>query len=171
MKLRKLEKKDIPYICEWMWDSKVNRFFRFKPEEITEQTVEKFVENAQFTQKNMHLACVDEKDEYLGTVSLKNIDLYSKKSEYAISFRSFAQGTGAARFATKEILRIAFEDIGLEKVYLNVMEENVHAWHFYEKLGFLLEKGEEQVFIQGIPKKLKWYGMERGNWYADIKKG
>ena len=42
----------------------------------------------------------DQDDEYLGTISLKNIDLKNKNAEYAISTRKKARGTGANQQAT-----------------------------------------------------------------------
>ena len=56
---------------------------------------------------------------------MKNIDLDNKKAEYAICVRKKAMGTGVAKEATLEILRIAFEEMGLNKVYLNVITENI----------------------------------------------
>lgn len=41
------------------------------------------------TRKNLHLAIVDENDEYMGTVSLKNIE--EDKAEFAITVRKNAR--------------------------------------------------------------------------------
>ena len=156
-----MEEKDAEGILEWMKDPAVNCFFRFNPEKITRDTVMDFIRNS-MTEENKHYAVVNEKDEYLGTISLKNIDSHDKNSEYAVSFRKSAQGTGAAVFATKELLRIAFEELGLNKVYLNVLSENARANKFYEKMGFEYE-GEfrEHLNIKGIFKNLKWYGITK----------
>lgn len=165
MKLRKLEQKDIPLIYEWMKDPRVNCFFRFDPDAVTMETVKNFVCTAQDMKTNMHLACVDDCDEYLGTISLKHIDPTDKTAEYAVSFRYSAHGTGAARFATQEILRIAFEKLDLEKVYLNVLEENVHACRFYEKQGFVYEgTARSHIRIGKTRHDLKWYGILKENW-------
>ncbi|MEG0395882.1 MAG: GNAT family protein [Oscillospiraceae bacterium] len=158
MKLRKLEEKDISRILTWMKDPQQNCFFQFDADTVSADSVEEFVKEAQNTQINLHLACVDDNDDYLGTISLKNIDHKNKNAEYAISFSKSAHGTGAAYFATKEILRIAFETLQLNKIYLNVLAYNTRAIRFYEKLGFVFE-GEfrQHVFIHGNPENLKWY--------------
>ena len=45
-------------------------------------------------------------------------------------------GSGAAKVATMEILKIAFEELKLHKVYLNVRSGNIRAQKFYNKIGF-----------------------------------
>ena len=137
--LRPLQAKDTPLVLECMTDPSIARLFRYDAGQITADTVAVFIEAAKNTQKNIHLACVDEADTYLGTISLKNIDLENKTAEYAVVFRTAAQGTGAAAFATREILRIAFTEYALARVYLNVLEDNARAWRFYEKMGFVYE--------------------------------
>ncbi len=165
MRLRPLETKDIPGMLEWMHDPAVNRFFRFDASGMDEKKAAGFVESAAKGGTSLHLACVNEADEYLGTISLKNIDAENKTAEYAISFRRAAQGTGAARYATREILRRAFEELGLEKVYLDVLEENGHACRFYEKQGFQPEGCLRQhILLAGRRQNLRLYGILKEEW-------
>ena len=160
MRLRKLEKKDIPLIYEWMTDSQINSFFRFDPTKVSYETICSFVENAQDTQQSCYWACVDENDVYLGTIGFKNINLIDKTAEYTIAFRKSAQGTGAARFATKKALEIAFGQMNLEKIYLNVLAENNQAIRFYEKFGFEQEGlSRKAIVVQNERRDLYWYGM------------
>lgn len=165
MRLRKLEEKDVPLICEWMKDPKVNCFFRFDAGNVTQDTVRAFVRQAQDTDENLHLACVNDGDEYLGTISLKHIDRQDSTAEYAVSFRTAAQGTGAAAFATRSILHIAFEELGLEKVYLNVLADNARAIRFYEKMGFVREGlSRSAIVVKGERRDLCWYGILKGEY-------
>lgn len=170
MKLRKLKEKDAPLMEEWMKDKKVNRFFRFDPAMITSQSVLEFIGKNQNTENSYHFAVVDEEDVYLGTVSLKNIDLVSRNGEYAISIRSSAQGLGAGLFATHEILKFAFNQLGLERIYLNVFSDNIHAIQFYQKMGFVLE-GEfiDHLRVRGELKSLKWFRMMKSEYENLLK--
>lgn len=162
MKLRKLEQKDVPRILEWMLDPAVNQFFQFDFANATSETVEKFVEDAQDTSLNMHLAVVNDQDEYLGTISLKKISQEEKNAEYAISMRKDAQGTGASLWGTKEIIRIAFEELNLQEVYLNVLSTNERANAFYNKCGFIYDKETiGELIIKGKPQNLKWYHISK----------
>lgn len=167
MRIRQLEKKDIPFILEWTKDPAVNCFFRFDPEKITSQTIEQFIIAAHTTKQDIHLACVDDNDEYLGTISLKNIDRAAKTAEYATSFRAKAQGIGAAQYATDQILAIAFGDMALERIYLNVLEYNARARRFYEKNGFVYEGlFRSHLCVQGKRVGLCWYGLLKGEYDA-----
>ena len=159
MRLRKLEEKDAVWMLEWMHDPDINRFFAADFNSNKMESVLEFINRGEDS-KNVHYACVNDEDEYLGTVSLKNIDYSAKNAEYAISFGKRAHGTGAAFFATKEILKIAFEKLGLERVYLNVLSENIRANRFYEKFGFIYEgEFKKHINIRGELKDLKWYRM------------
>ena len=124
---------------------------------------EEFIEKAEYIpvhNYSIHYAITDENDEYMGTISLKDINLDANNAEYAISLRRCAQGKGIGKSATIEILRIAFEEIGLEKVYLNVLSDNKRAIGMYEKIGFVYE-GEfrKHLFLCGEYKSLRWYSI------------
>jgi RimJ/RimL family protein N-acetyltransferase len=160
MTLRDLQPKDAPGILSWMKDPAVNCFFRFSGDAVTLASVEAFIEKSKDKSKNLHLAIVDDNDTYMGTISLKEIDTDARNAEYAISTCSHVHGKGVAFDATREILRIAFEDLHLHRVYLNVLEENERANHFYLKCGFVYEgQFREHVFIRGTLKNINWYSM------------
>jgi diamine N-acetyltransferase len=161
--LRKLELKDANGMLEWMHDEELMKNFRFNGTLMTQDTVESFIVDAQNDKVNKHLAVVADDNEYLGTISLKNIDDGSKNGEYSVAMRKKAIGTGAALEATKQILEIAFHEVGLEKVYLNVLAENKRAIRFYEKLGFVKEgEFKKHVYSQGRLKDLWWYAIFNG---------
>ena len=160
--LRKLELKDAPLMLEWIQDPTIACFFRFDAQSMTVADCEKFIESTDDDSDSIHYAIVNEDDEYLGTISLKNIDYQKREAEYAISTRKRAHGTGAAMVATKEILRIAFEELELKRVYLNVLTENGRANAFYLKVGFRFDYNEENaVEINGVKRSLNWYSIIR----------
>lgn len=171
MKLRQLKYQDIDRILCWMHDESINQFFANDFKHFVEEDVREFIDNCNEDSKNIHYACVDENNNYLGTISLKNIDVKNKNAEYAISFCKFAHGTGAAKFATEKILKIAFEELGLEKVYLNVLTENIRANKFYKKIGFIFEgKFEKHICINGVFKDLNWYRLLKDEYFKIIQK-
>ena len=157
--LRRLEKKDAPLMLEWMHDSAVNCNFQANFAASTLESVLSFIHDS-FHDESQNFAFVDENDEYLGTISLKHISYKNSSAEYAIVTRKKAQGTGAAKRATLELLKYAFEELKLHKVYLNVLEDNVKAQKLYEKCGFVYEGSAiDAVRINGQYKTLKWYGL------------
>ena len=143
---------------EWMTDPTITCFFRFDASKISVESCRAFIETAQTDPHTVHFAIADENDEYLGTISLKEIDSDQKEAEYAVSTRKKAHGTGAALEATRLILRYAFEELGLERVYLNVLAENGRANAFYRKAGFrFLREEPEALELRGERKALNWY--------------
>ena len=102
----------------------------------------------------------DDKDEYLGTISLKNMDLDSLTAEYAITTRKKARGKGVGFTATGILLKKAFKEYGLHRVYLNVFSDNAAAIKMYERCGFHFE-GEFRDHIKrdGEYVNWKWFGM------------
>ena len=165
MRLRKLEKRDADGMLEWMHDPEIQKNFCFDASKKSRDDVLEFIGNSQTEMtagKSIHYAIADDLDEYLGTISLKNVDLTARNAEYAISLRKKAQGKGIAAEATKELLELAFLKHGLERVYLNVLAENKRAIHLYEKCGFVYE-GEfrKHLFLKGEFRTLKWYSILR----------
>ncbi len=157
VKLRRLEKKDVPLILEWMKDDELNQFFRFDAKKISEQSVLDFVENS-FSDSSKNYAVTLDDDEYLGTISLKEINQKDKNAEYAVALRKKAIGKGVAKNATFEILKTAFIDLKLNKVYLNVYADNLRAARLYEKCGFK-KTGylKQHVCLNGVYKDLLLY--------------
>lgn len=157
--LRRLEEKDAPFMLEWMHDCTINCNFQYPFAEMTIEKVKAFIEDS-FNEENKHFAIVDIKDEYLGTISLKNISQENKNAEYAIVTRKKAHGTGAATQATQELLCYAFDELGLHKVYLNVLEDNIRARKFYEKCGFVQERiSKDAIMAADGYRSLVWYGI------------
>lgn len=164
--LRELKAKDAPYMLEWMHDSDIQKGFKKRMSESTIDDVLKFIKEAEIsntitTGMNLHYAIIDQKEDlYLGTVSLKNIDLENRNAEYAITTRKQAQGHGVAYKATMLILNKAFFEIGLQRVYLSVFSNNVNAIKLYEKCGFKFE-GEfrNHFLIENKYVGWKWFGI------------
>ena len=160
MKIRPLMPKDVDGILSWMKDPEINRFFRMDAEGATKESVLNFVNASQNQENNIHLAVTDDDDNYLGTVSLKNIDKEEQSAEYAISMCKLSHRTGAAKFATEKILELGFEALGLHRIYLNVLSENLRANKFYQKCNFIYEgEFKEAILIRGEFKDLKWYRL------------
>ena len=163
IRLRGLESRDCQGMIEWMRDAETIHFFHDNMKDKTQEDVLNFIAASKTTPSdgdNIHYAIVDDLDVYLGTISLKNINLADRNAEYAISLRKSAQGKGIAYFATSKLLKIAFLDFELQKVYLNVLSDNYRAIRLYEKCGFRLEgEFKSHFYLEGIYKDLRWYAM------------
>lgn len=133
-------------MLEWMHDDNVSTYLGKDFQHMTIENCRNFIREAQNDSKNLHYAIVDETDEYMGTISLKNIDRDNKRAEYAISCRTCAMGKGISKAATEELFQIAVRELGMEILYLNVYDYNIRAQKLYRKTGF--EQVEKPDFIQ-----------------------
>lgn len=165
MYLRKLEIKDAPLMLEWMHDDSVVRNMHTNFSSKTLEDCEEFIKSSQDFSKTINLAIASDTDEYMGTVSLKNIDRTAGNAEFAITVRKDAMGRGYSWYGMEEIINRAFEEYGLECVYWCVSRENERAVRFYDKHNFheALDISEE---IRGRYKgneNLKWYSVLKGD--------
>ncbi|MBQ3483151.1 MAG: GNAT family N-acetyltransferase [Clostridia bacterium] len=128
---------DIPKKVEWINDPKNNRYLHYDIPLSCEATRAWFFHKDDRTR----LDCVIEYEGVpVGLIGLLNIDTKSQKAEYYISMGDTSvKRRGIATRATFLLLRHAFETLGLNKVYLNVDDENEAACRLYEKVGFVLE--------------------------------
>ena len=131
--LRPLKISDLDMMKEWMTDEDVTSFFRFN--QYDEKKVMNFIEHSLVDEHNKHFAITDEGDEYIGTISLKNIDTVNFHAEYAIVIRKRYWGKSIGESASLLLFEYA-QKIGLHKIYLNVLFSNNSAIRLYEKLGF-----------------------------------
>ena len=85
---------------------------------------------------------LSEADEMVGTVELREIDENNKIGRVCrlLVGEELVRGKGIGTLALKEILRIGFEDLELEKITLGVFDFNLGAIKCYENAGFIREK-------------------------------
>lgn len=131
MKLRPLNLQDAPLMLEWMHDLDITQYLRTDFSKKTLLDCEEFIISSHTDKSNLHLAIVSEDDEYMGTISLKNI--VDKNAEFAICLRRSAMGSGLASSAMKNILKKGFDELGLETIYWYVSTANKRAIRFYDK--------------------------------------
>lgn len=165
MNLRRLEAKDADGMLSWMHDPDINWVFASDFSAFTREKVLAFIQNSAKQADARHYAVTDSEDRYVGTVSLKQIDMRAGHAEYAISLCKAAHGSGAATFATDAILRVAFAEMQLHRVYLCVREDNLRANRFYQKYGFVKEgcfRGHMRV--GDVYRDLIWYGLLKPEW-------
>ena len=163
MRLRNLELKDAPLMLEWMHDESVVGKLRGRFAEKTIEDCKAFIKASEDKEHDIHLAIVSDEDEYMGTVSLKSIDRENNSAEFAIIVRKSAMGRGYSWWGMEEIIRLAFEEYGLESVYWCVSRANERAVRFYDKHNF-----HETVDISSSILE-RYEGMDNLKWYSVLK--
>lgn len=161
MHLRQLELKDAPLMLEWMHDADVTGQLRTDFASKTLSDAEAFILRSNEDKKDVNLAIASDEDEYMGTVTLRDIE--DGNAEFAITVRSKAMGRGYSWFGMEAILKKAFDELGLDCVYWCVSRKNTRAVRFYDKHNF-----HEAL---DIPAKVlaRYEGIADLKWYSVLK--
>lgn len=134
MMLRSLNQKDAPFMLEWMHDETVVHHLAANFAEKTLDDCRRFIDWANQTDSDLHLAIVDDADEYMGTVSLKHI--HEGTAEFAVTIRKCAMGKGYSAYGMDAILHKGIQELGLQSIYWCVSAQNNRAVRFYDKNGY-----------------------------------
>ena len=94
--------------------------------------------------------------EAIGIIGLINLESPYRKAEVWLYLGEAGQRRkGVGNTALRELLRIAFEDLGLHRIYAHVISYNDAAKAFFERCGFT----EEGVEREAIFKRGKFHGL------------
>lgn len=158
--IRLLNPSDADAMFEWMQDPKITQWLSFDVGDKSLDDARHFIAKAMLTdQKNKHYAIQtdNEKPEYVGTISLKNINHEIQTAEYAIVICSKFQGQGYAKKASEWLLQEAISRFNLKTVYLTVMKDNQSAIHLYEKLGFIRDIDKDSILVKNGQEIIQYF--------------
>lgn len=136
IRLRRLLPQDADRMLEWMHDPDSVEHMHAPFASMTLADCRRFIASAAQDTPSVHRAAVDGQDQYLGTVSLKNLDPAAHRAEFAIAMHPDARGTGASGQAMQAILELGFGALGLHTIYWCVDAANARARRFYAKQGY-----------------------------------
>ncbi|MYL35639.1 GNAT family N-acetyltransferase [Pontibacillus yanchengensis] len=99
-----------------------------------------------------YLICLNENDEVIGEVSISQNGVeINRCGDFQIAiYKEEHFGSGKGTEATQLALQIAFGQLNLNRVQLEVFQSNERAINTYEKIGFIKE------------------GIKRQAWYTDF---
>ncbi len=152
VRLRGIERSDIPRFVEWLNDPEVAQGLSLVLPLSTTQE-ETWFDNLRNTPKEEHPMGIEVHTPngwmLVGNLSLMNINWRNRLAEVGIFIgekRFWNQGYG--HDAMVLMLRHAFSNLGLNRVFLRVFETNPRAVHSYEKAGFVHEGRMRQAQYQ-----------------------
>lgn len=161
MHLRKLNLKDAPLMLEWMHDENVTKNLKANFAAKTISDAESFIRSSWSDCNNIHFAIASDQDEYMGTVSLKNVE--NGSAEFAITVRTVAMTKGYSWYGMEAIIEKAFNELGLESVYWCVNRNNKRAVRFYDKHNFHEAVDIPQYILE------RYHGVDNLKWYSVLK--
>ena len=137
--LRPMTEEDTENIVRWRNEAFVRKNFIYQKPFTAEghkQWTETMVDTGRVIQ---FIICTMEKKP-VGSVYLRDIDRVHNKAEYGIFIgeeEALSKGYGSE--AAELMIRYAFEELHLHKLYLRVLAGNERARKSYEKAGFVQE--------------------------------
>lgn len=161
VRLRKFVAADIPNKVRWINDERNNTYLHYDlPLEI--EKTQRWFESIKDS-SNRYDAVIEVSGVPVGLIGLLNIDRTNLKAEYYITLGEESyKRKGISYVASQQLLKYAFEELSLNKVYLNVDADNIAACRLYEKVGFCCEG----VFEQDMMHRGKMIDRKR---YAVLK--
>ncbi len=107
-----------------------------------------------------------ESGEFIGTVSLRNLDFKNRNAELAILIgEPENRGQGLGGEVLSALLDYAFGELGLYRVYLRVLAYNEPAIRLYRRLGFRGEgRLRAQVWREDTWHDVLVFGLLRDEW-------
>ncbi len=153
VRLRPIERDDLPRYVEWFSDPEVRRYLIiYLPFSLTQE--ERWFENLLGRlerQEDVLLAIETADGVHIGNIGLHTIDWKNRNAELGIVIGEKAywnQGYGTD--AIRTMLGLAFREMNLHRVFLRVDVDNGRGIRCYEKAGFRQEGTlREVVFREG----------------------
>jgi RimJ/RimL family protein N-acetyltransferase len=143
IRLRALEKSDLPAAVAWLNDPEVTEnLLRDTP--LSMDVEEKWYQDMLQRPAEEHVLAiewmVDNDWQFIGTTGLHHVDWKNRIGEFGIMIGDKNQwGKGLGYDATVLMLRFAFHYLNLNKVFLYAIETNTRGIRVYEKAGFIHE--------------------------------
>lgn len=171
MRLRDLNLNDAKGMLNWFNDKIVTDYLHGDYDNLTIEDAKRFITEDSRRKDELHKAITTDEDEYVGTVSLRHIDLTEETAELAIVVQSRYFTKGYAWFAVSEMLKYAFNYLNLRGVYWRTHNKNSRAIHFFDKHGFNRPDEDLPKVIKNRhsnEKNLVWYVCLNGDDFENI---
>ncbi len=164
--IRPITEQDTANIIKWRNAPSVVEHFIYRTP-LDEKSHLNWLHNRVLTGDVAQFVIVDNTDKKdVGSVYLRDIDKTHKKCEYGIFIgEESCRGRGIGSKAAKLALEYAFNELGLNRVFLRVFADNKRAIKSYENAGFKYEGTFKQdVIIDGKPYDMVFMAVLREEW-------
>jgi [ribosomal protein S5]-alanine N-acetyltransferase len=140
--LRPIEREDAPAIGQFVNDPEVRATLQmFTPK--TQQQEREFIEGMGAGRSNTDIVlgiALKEDDRLIGTTGFHQIDWKNQRASYGIAIGAKdCWNKGCGTETTRLMVKYAFEELALNRVYLTVYDFNTRGIRAYENAGFRRE--------------------------------
>lgn len=154
--LRPLMMNHLDHVMTWVNDREVMQYFANRQRDITREEEANYLE-AIMSSKTDRVYSIFNDGEYVGQCSINQIYWPAKNGRLFVVIKKDAHGHGYGPEAIKQLLKLAWTELGLHKVWLIVRQDNRHAQAMYLNLGFNFEGLLRDEYLVGG----KFYDMVR----------
>ena len=133
--LRAIEKRDVELLRSWRNHPDMSKYL-FSHMPISEIQQAGWYERTASDERNQIFMVDDPTGQTIGYVQLSRIDYKNRSVEIGIHIGPEGQGKGYGRDAFHTLMRFAFREMNMHRVYLQVSDFNSRAVALYEKMGF-----------------------------------
>lgn len=148
--LRHHRPDDLPHVRRWYRDPELARLTRYTVKPMTDEEIDRFFHGRLMSPESVAYAIdVRETGRLIGLTTFSNLDPDNGSVLFHISIgEPDAWGRGFGTEATRLMLQLAFERIGLHRVALSVFSFNERAIRSYQKAGFRLEGRAREAIVR-----------------------
>ena len=168
--LRPAERNDIPYFVRWFNDAETASFLSLRaPMSIAaeEQWFERL--QADNGKSRWHFVmCLLATDQPIGTIGLFDVDEVNGSAGMGIMIgEKSLWGKGLGTDALNALLDFGFGELRLERIWLEVNDDNLRGKRSYEKCGFNFEGTERHaMYRDGRHRDIDLMSILRDEWSA-----
>lgn len=155
--LRALEPNDYLVSVKWRNDEDIQNMVGGPKYFVSSEREKKWIQDAIFSNDKIVLAiCLKENNKYIGNVMLQEFDYINRSGHVPIMIGDKSEwNKGYATEARMMMLKFAFEERGLERIFAYVIEGNEASIRLHEKCGYKIEG----VLRKSIYKNGKYYNQ------------
>lgn len=155
--LRALEPDDYKTSVHWRNDKEIQSMVGGPSYFVSTEREKKWVADSIFDNNRIVLAiCLKKNDKYIGNIMLQDINWINRSGHVPILIGDKEEWSkGFATEARMMMLRFAFFERGLERIYAEILEDNLASIRLHEKCGYKKEGVKRNaVYKNGVFKNI-----------------
>jgi len=161
--LRALELDDLERTYKWHNDPELYKTLVGPFHYVSRATEEEWLRKKQaYSPQEVNLAiCVTENSQHIGNFYIRDIDWIARNAALNILIgEPTERGKGYGSMALRLVVKYAFQDLGLNRLWLAILEDNEASLRHVKKCGFIMEgKLRKHAFKDGKFKDLVVFGI------------
>ena len=129
-------------VLSWRNDESIKKWM-YNKDDISIENHLKYIASLESSKAKQYMI-VKKDDKYIGVIDFINIDYENKTTDFGLYANPFEKIAGVGRILEECCIKYAFDILKLDKIKLEVFEDNEKAINLYKKYKFK-ESGEKMI--------------------------